>query len=130
MNVTLRELVDSEQALGELAQADVSARMSYTLSLVLKDVGKHLDAKRAAHQKLLEKYGTPIAKRPGYFEIGLERRDAFEKEYKDLLDTEVILPAVGKIRASAIEAEGVKLSGQKMLVLSWLLKEDVQPMFE
>lgn len=130
LTVTLRDLVVSEQALGELAQDNVSARMSFTLSLVLKEVGKHLDAKRAAHQKVLEKYGTPSEKQPGTFHIPVEKRTDFEKELKDLLDTEVTLAGIGRIKVSAIEAEGAKLSGQGMFALGWLLKEDVQPMFE
>lgn len=130
MKVKLGDLVNSEQALAELAQADVSARMSFTLSLVLKEVSNHLDAKRSAHQKLLEKFGTPREKQPGFFDINPECRAEFDKEFKELLNTEVSLIGIGKIRVSAIEAEGVKFSGQEMLALAWLLKEDVPPMFE
>lgn len=130
LTVKLGDLVNSENALAELAQNDVSARMSFTLSLVLKEVGKHLDAKRAAHQKLLEKYGTPREKQPGFFDLNPETREAFDKEFKDLLDTEVALTGIGKIRGMALEAESVKLSGGERLALAWLLKEDVQPMFE
>lgn len=130
MNVKLGDLVASEQALGELAQANVSARMSFTLALVLKEVTKHLEAKRTAHQKLLEKFGTPKANKPGMFDLNPETREAFETEYKDLLDTDVELVGIGKIKASAIETEGVKLSGAEMLALEWLLVQDVQPLFE
>lgn len=130
MNVKLDDLVNSENALAVLAQADVSARMSFTLALVLKEVGSHLDAKRAAHLKLLEKYGTPREKQPGAFNISPEHKDAFDKELKDLLETEVTLNGIGKIRASALETEGVKLSGGQRLALSWMLKEDTLPMFE
>ena len=128
--VKLRDLVESEEALGELAQADVSARMSFTLALVLKAVGTHLDAKRVAHQKLLEKFGTPRADQPGFFEIPPEQRTAFEKEFQDLLDADVTLTGIGKIRASALDAEGVKLSGHNAVALTWLVKEDVTPLFE
>lgn len=130
LQVKLGDLVESEQALGELARKNVSARMSFTLSLVLKEVGKHLDAKREAHRKLLEKYGIPREKHPDFFDIKPECRAEFDKEFKDLLAAEVTLTGIGKIRASAIEAESVKLSGEEMLALAWLLKEDVQPMFE
>lgn len=129
LTVKLGDLVNSENALAALAQENVSARMAFTLALVLKEVGKHLDAKRAAHQKLLEKYGVPKENQPGFFNIQPEQRAAFEKEFNDLLDTEATLP-IGKIRASALETEGVKLSGGERLALTWLLKEDVQPMFE
>jgi len=130
LTVKLGDLVNSENALAALAQDDVSARMSFTLALVLKEVGKHLDAKRAAHLKLLEKYGTPREKNPNNFDIKPEQREAFDAEFKDLLETEVTLNGIGKIRASALETEGVKFSGEERLALSWLLKEDVQPMFE
>lgn len=130
LKVKLGDLVNSEPALSDLAQADTSARMSFTLSLVLKEVGKHLDAKRATHQKLLEKYGTLKEGNPNLFEIKPEQRIAFEREFRELMDTEVELVGIGKIKVSAIESEGVKFSGQEMLTLSWLLKEDVQPLFD
>jgi hypothetical protein len=130
MNVKLGDLVNGENALAEMAQNDVSARLSFTLSLVLKEVGKHLEAKRAAHQKLLEKYGTPREDRPGFYDITPEHRAKFEKEFKELLDTEVTLSGIGKIPVSALEAEGLKFTAHELLTLAWLLKEDVQPIFE
>ena len=130
MQTKLANLVASENALAELAQADVSARLSFTLALVLREVGNQLEAKRAAHQKLLEKYGAPIAERRGTYDIALNKRAAFEREYADLLDTDVTLTGIGKIRASALDAEGIKLSGSDAVALLWLVKEDMTPLFE
>jgi hypothetical protein len=130
LTVKLEDLVRSENALASLARHNVSARMSFTIALVVKEVGKHLAAKQEAHRNLLERYGTPIEEQVGSFQIPVENRSAFEKEFRELMETEVELVGIGKIRASSLEAENIALSGMERFQLGWLINEDGSPLFD
>jgi len=130
LQVKLRDLARSEEALARLASENISARMSYTLALVLHQVTPHLDAKRKAHRKLLERYGKANEKNPEVFAVSTANRDAFEKEFEELLEANVTLTGIGRVRVSALETEGVKMTGGEMFVLNWLLKNDVAALFE
>ena len=125
MKVLLRELTESENALANLAQADLPARLSFTLALVLRAVRPHLDAKRAAHEQLLRKYGTADEKRAGFYTIAPEQADAFKAEFDELLSADCELPGIGKIKASTLEAATVKLSSSDAAALDWLLVNDL-----
>lgn len=130
MNVTLGDLVASEDVLARLAQEKVSARMSFTLATVLREVGKHLECKRAAHRKLLETYGTPKSENADAFDVPVSNRAAYQKEYQELMDTPVTLAGLGKIRASVLESEGVSLLPVEAVALEWLIRDDLKPLFE
>jgi len=125
MKVLLRELTESENALANLAQADLPARLSFTLALVLRAVRPHLDAKRAAHDKLLQKYGTQDPKRAGFYVIPPEQAEAFKAEFDELLSADCELPGIGKIKASTLEAANVKLAAADAAALDWLIVNDV-----
>lgn len=125
MKVLLRDLVESENALANLAQADLPARLSFTLALVLRAVRPHLDAKRAAHEQLLRKYGTADEKRAGFYVILPERADGFKTEFDELLDAECELSGIGKIKATTLDAANVKLAAADAAALDWLIVNDV-----
>lgn len=125
MKVLLRELVESETALSNLAQADLPARLSFTLALVVRAVRPHLDAKRAAHGKLLEKFGDADPQRAGFYVIPPERATAFRTEFDELLNVECELPGIGKIKASALEAANMKIAAADAAALDWMLVNDL-----
>lgn len=130
LSMPLRELIESENALRKLADAESSARFSYTVALVCQQATLHFKSHARARDGLLERYGKPVEKKPGTYRVETEQRAAFQKEYDDLLDTPITLPGVGRIRASVLEAENIKLTGTEFYLLRWLLKQDIAPVFE
>lgn len=131
IQVKLRDLVESEDALGRIAtQPNLSARMSYTLALVLQEVAPRLKAKHKAHRDLLKRLGAPVAEDSDRYKVKPENSEQFEKEYNEMLDAPVTLTGIGRIKVSALEGEGIKFAGDELYNLRWLLKGDVEPMFE
>jgi len=124
LQVKLRDLVTSESALYRLSQKDMSAHLSFLFARVLKVVGEHMDLKREAHKKMLAKYGMP--ENSGDPELTAQ----IEKEYVDLLDTDITLVGIGKIKTSLLDADGVRLPAQDANALRWLLKNDIVPDFD
>lgn len=126
MNIKLSELVAAEQALAELAQEKVSAKLAFQLGLVLKDAGKYLDEKRDAQRKLFERYKVPRKDNPKKFEVPEETREQYKNELEAMLAVEVSIQLADKLSANALVADGVKISGQDAVLLDWLIKNDLE----
>lgn len=130
LNVALGDVVKSREHLARIASEKISARMSYTLALVLKETHKHLDAYTEARDKLLKQLGMPREENPNVYMVLPEKREQFKTEVEELEKTRVELNGIGKIRVSALTAEEIRLSGAEVFALQWLLKNDVEAMFE
>ena len=119
----LKDLINSQNALNNLTQQPTSARMSFALGGVIRQLSPHFDSYLKEHKHLLEKHGiTPNAKPE---DVEQETLDAFNTEYNDLIEAEMDLTTT-KIKLSDIERGGLRLSGQDAYVLSWLITDDIE----
>ena len=143
--VKLKELVTSEAALAHIANLPVSAQMSFRLGKVLETVAPELARYQKEHTKLVNKYRVPCNAPEGRTSGNVftdTNRELLDTEYDGLLDTIVDLP-FGRIKVADLLAEKVgrhkegdkevddflKLSGQEIYQLSWLLKAGEQALF-
>lgn len=145
--VTLKDLVQSESALARLTNLPLSARMSFTLSEVTKEVAPTLENFRKAHTALIKKYRKPAIEgqeeqSPKFTD---ENMELLNQEYEDLMKSSKELP-FGKIKLSSLLAEKVgshkddngkmvddflKLSGMELHQLAWLVRvDDTTDLFE
>ncbi len=53
-----------------------------------------------------------------------------DKAMRDLMDVEVTLATVGRIKLSALDREGIRLSAADFSALDWLIKPDLPSIFE
>jgi len=144
--VKLKDLVVSEAALTRIVALPISARLSFTLSEVLRTVAPSLENFQKQHAALVKKYRVICNAPEGRTEGNVftdANRDQLDAEYEDLLNAEVDLP-FGKIKLADLLAEKIsrhkegdkeiddflKLSGYEIHQLAWLLKVELQPMFE
>jgi len=123
MQVTLRDLVVSQSALSELCGQKGSAKMTYTLALVLNAVRPHLEAYQKAVEVLQEKYFIPDEKNKEVLRVDPSKRDVFRQESDEILAQEVNLP-IGKIRFTVFAAENLDINAINLSLLQWLIKED------
>lgn len=130
LTVTLREIVDSINPLQEITGNKVSATLAFTLGIVIRTIDPFLKEYDKQRNTLIDKHYNrddktkqPLPKTP-------ESESAFRKEIAELLDAPVTLTGVGRIKVSSFESEGIKLDGQDVAALYWLLKNDTQPLFE
>lgn len=144
--VKLKELVQSESALVRIAAMPLSARMSFTLSEVVREISPSLENFRKAHTALIKKYRKPAVdgqeEQPPRFTD--ENSELLNREYEDLLESTCQL-TFGKIKLSSLLSEKVgshkegdktiddflKLSGIELHQLAWLVRVDnAETLFE
>ena len=138
--VKLRDLIVSQSALGRISSLPISARMSLTLADVLRVVNPQLEEFQKQHAVILKRYGTPKLDGngnpiEGQYNFTPDKREALDKEYEDMLDKPVDIP-FGKIKLNDLLAEKLdkdetlKLSGNEIYALGWMLRVEAQSMFE
>lgn len=132
MQLKLKELMESRESLAALTAQKPSARMAYTLGMVLNAVNPHYESYSKAFDLMRERYFVPNPENPELLNLtaDTEKREAYKNEMQTLLDTDVALDGVGKIKASVFESEGVKLTPQDIYALRWLIKPDMDTLFE
>ena len=144
--VKLKDLVVSEAALTRIAALPISARLSFTLSEVLRTVAPSLENFQKQHVALVEKYRVPCNAPEGRVGGNVftdASRALLDQEFANLLDADVTIP-FGRIKLADLLAEKIgrrkegdkevddflRLSSQEIHQLAWLLKIELQPMFE
>lgn len=132
MKLTLRDIVDSKESLSGATSQKPTARMAYTLGLVLNAVNPHLIAYGKAIESVKERYFKPDPKNAEMLLLTTDEKERakYKEEIDALLESEVNLDGVGRIKASTLDAEGVKLTPQDIYALRWLIKMDMEALFE
>ena len=151
MRTKLGNIVVNQGALAKLIGGEIdgqpipaptcSAQMAYTLSLLRKEAIAQLEffeAQRAPLTKRLSEALAANAVKDGDTdETKAEKakainaaKDEFQKAVAELLEVEVVLPTVGRIKLSRFEAEKISLDAGDYLALEWLIKPDLAAMFE
>ena len=129
LTVTLRDLIESQESLKEISASKVSAKLSFTIGVVLRAVQPFLAEFYKQRDNLLNEHYQKEEngqRKPK----SQEGRVKFEDELNLLQDTDVTLNGIGRIRVSTLESEGIKLDGADVAGLYWLLKNDLELAFE
>lgn len=118
MEITLKTLLDSKEALERLVAEKLPVRTSYNLGKFVKAANQELETFNSFRTKLLDKYG--IKQDDGTYKIESQDIETFNAAITDLLDTEVHFD----FEPISLEALGNSLmSSQDMMVLDYLIKE-------
>ena len=130
LTVTLRDIVDSVQSLQEITSQKTSATLSFTLGIVLRTINPFLQEyakqRNALRDELYDKKADGKSLEPK-----VENADKlFSDQVDAMLDGPVALVGIGRIRMSLLVDEGIKLDGQDAAALYWLLKNDMQSLFD
>lgn len=119
VKIKLSQLVSSAESLGRLGGQPLPARQAFLLGKTLKAVNSELESYNATRLETCKRFGTEDKKK-GQFEIPEENLEAFNKEFQDLLNTEVELN-VDKLKLA--DLGNANLSGSDVVVLDWLIEE-------
>ena len=115
MEITLRELVESEQALANLAQSRQPVKTAYRISRLLRLAEPELKAFYEARRTLLERFGT--AQENGQYRIEPGKIAAFEKELSALLDEKITF----EVAPVSIEDLQGEISASDLVAMEWFL---------
>ncbi|CAG0995607.1 hypothetical protein ANAEL_02570 [Anaerolineales bacterium] len=151
MRTKLGNIVVNQGALAKLIGGEIddrpipaptcSAQMAYTLSLLRKEAIAQLEFFEVQRNPIAKRFGEVVSanavKDGDTDEAKAEKakainaaKDEFQKAVAELLDVEVVMPTVGRIKLSRFEAEKISLDAGDYLALEWLIKPDLAAMFE
>ncbi len=151
MRTKLGNIVVNQGALAKLIGGEIddrpipgpvcTAQMAYTLSLLRKEAIAQLEFFEAQRVPLTKRLSEAIAANAvqdgDTDEAKAEKaktinaaKDEFQKAVAELLEVEVVMSTVGRIKLSRFEAEKISLDAGDYLALEWLIKPDLAAMFE
>ena len=84
IDTTLGALAEAQPALQRLGALSLPAKPAYHLSKLIRLVNAAMESYSDVRNKLVTKYGTPVAETPGMFTFTAENGDAFTKEVRAL----------------------------------------------
>lgn len=123
LKITLKNVIESQQAIQNLLPQKLSPRVAYWLakaSRVIMDEGKNFDAARLS---LLDKSFEKSEDGTRY-DIPEDKRAGFQKEFDELLSTEI---EVSLRQLTLDELKGVEISVLDMMTIEWLIIDEPQP---
>ena len=91
MNITLKEIINAQSALAELATFKFKGKTGYDNAKLLKKCGEELDLYTKARQSTIEKYGVFDEQKGGYTFPTLEGQKAMTAEAEELMAEPVTL---------------------------------------
>jgi hypothetical protein len=122
MKVKLQEIADSRELLEEFSRQPVNASLSFKLLVVFRQIEPHLIDMARVHKEIRERYG--VVGENGKKQIPPESQADADKEWQELMNTEVKLTGVGKISISEFERSDVEFRPADAAKLAWLVKLD------
>lgn len=99
INVKLEELVNATEGLKGLSQKQLKARCAYAVGKILKSADAEIQSFNETRMELIKKYGEKDDKgelkteENGNVRIPAEQMEAFSRELRELLDTNVEISA-------------------------------------
>lgn len=131
--VKLKELVNSKNALDELAKEKMPLILSYKISKVVTAINKEYEPYTKALNSLLEQLGTKIMvvdektkeeKWRGDYDLG-DNKQKFNDSISELLeqDVEITIPEIKLSDLKDVNGKDMNLSPFILSGLSWLIKE-------
>lgn len=119
--VTLRELVDSREAMQRLVSQPMPGRESLKLWKIAKAVTVELDICEEMRFKLCENHNGVFDGIGTHVFADDADRQALEKDYAEMVSTEVSIP--GELINEGVLAD-LQLSAADFAALAWLIKEE------
>jgi hypothetical protein len=119
MQVTLRTLLESRDALSRLIAQPAPGKLAYRLAKVAKAVKGELETYESARRPLCERLGELNEERSA-FEFKGDNAEAFKREHDELLAEEANLD-LGHL--SVDDLGNLEISGADLLALEWLIAE-------
>ena len=115
MKATLKELWDSREILGKLANQDFTAKVSYKLMKIIDQTNQEIKPFAQARLNIFEKYG----KREGdTINIPEENKETFRVEMTELEDQEVEI----KYSVTMDEIENAKLTPSELYMIDYMFR--------
>jgi hypothetical protein len=99
INVKLEELVNATEGLKGLSQKQLKARCAYAVGKILKSADAEIQSFNETRMELIKKYGEKDengelkTEENGNVRIPAEQMEAFSRELRELLDTNVEISA-------------------------------------
>jgi len=121
MKLTLRQLIESREALITVGKKDLPANIAWRYARNCKLINPELETYQEAVKKLWTTYGEPVLDKDGkptdQMKVTPERRPEFEAEIKKLLNETVEL-AIAKININELSGTFQAL---ELMALDWML---------
>ncbi len=118
MQLTLKDLVNSKDALLTLGREKLPGKLAYTLARNMKRISDELDAYDEARVKMIkEKYGAEGE--AGIWTVKPENTAAFNEELNQLLDTQVEID----IRRILFEDLPAEMTPLTLMALEYMITE-------
>jgi hypothetical protein len=118
----ISDILNAQPVIADLAQQKLSARLAYAVQKNLRLIEQELkDYEKARLEALTRSGGTPNQE-TGVYDFTPEQRAAFDAEFRELLETEVLF-APHLISMELLDRDGVKLTPVEMMQIEWLVKE-------
>jgi len=84
MEITVGQILNSEEPIKRLIGNELPAKLSYWLARNLSKMSSELIAAQETRAKIYKKYGVEDEKRPGYFALSPENFEVGNKELSEL----------------------------------------------
>jgi hypothetical protein len=119
----LGELKNASAPLMKIAQKELPIRIAYKFNKIVTSIDNEMETLENFRIKLVEKYGTPNDK--GGVSVQADNLEAFNIEYKELLDTTISIDII-KFPLSMFENADIKMSIKDINALdtAGFIKED------
>lgn len=128
IELTVNELLNSQEILKELAQQPMRARVSYAVARIIRDVENEMGVFDTTRQEILKKYcvkdenGEMKINEDGNVTIQDDKINDYNQEIKELLDSTIILSTARKLTID--EIENMELTPSEIYILNCFIDED------
>lgn len=122
MEVTLSQVYTSFNLLGRIVDQKLPIRMAFRFTRLIRELNKEWTSLEKLRDGLIKKYGAENEDQKGSFTVPPENREAFFKEFQELLKETVTV----EWDLVSIEEPGLaslELSVKDLSVLGWLFTE-------
>lgn len=120
MEIKLRQLVNAQSALTELASKQLMAKTAFRIGRNLKTIASEIELCEKQRLALAQKYGT-LDKEHNQYKFENGNGEKFDEELNVLLDTVVTLDIMS---ISLDDLADVKMASGSMADLDWLIRDE------
>lgn len=127
MKITLKQLLESQQALASLCNKPWPSshiKASYGLGKLWRGAVKEIEAFNEERDKQIQLMGEPMPNAPGQKQLKPENYGAFDEAMKELLAEETAELWEVKLTVEMVEAAGIAFAPSEFAALDWLITEE------
>lgn len=124
MQLKIKDLLASTNALSELSKEKLPAKTAYRVGKNLRLIQQELDHYETTRRGTIETFGEPVEGQPGSFQVKKENLKVFEDSMNALLDTEVDIMLMG---ITVEDLGDCNLAPSVFASLHWMINEAPQP---